>query len=221
MTLRMAWRSLTAQPVRSAVLAGGFGLGIACMAGLLGVGQVILDQSRSPYLRGGGELVIYGAGGPLRSARFLTSQAIVSPDLPGSVLAVSPSLDDTLYLIQPGKTPLAIQARGGIPSLERLLDDPETAGVESWTDSVADRNWVEPEIGSVLRAMDLPSNIAEGCGKSSDRDFKRYLEISLGSSYELETHLILASEIQGLHSDSNFIKVQEEQMMLVSLINKT
>ena len=70
-------------------------------------------------------------------------------------------------------------------------------------------------------ACSIPSNIAEGCGKSSDRDFKRYLEISLGSSYELETHLILTSEIHGLHSDSIIIKVQEEQMMLVSLINKT
>ena len=78
MTLRMALRSLASQPVRSAVLTCGFGLGIACMAGLLGVGKVILDQSRSPFLRGGGELVIYGAAGPVGNARFLTSQAIES-----------------------------------------------------------------------------------------------------------------------------------------------
>ena len=60
-------------------------------------------------------------------------------------------------------------------------------------------------------ACSIPSNIAEGCGKSSDRDFKRYLEISLGSSYELETHLILASEIQGLHSDSILLKFKKSK----------
>jgi len=39
-------------------------------------------------------------------------------------------------------------------------------------------------------ASSIPTNIAEGCGKSSNKDFKRYLEIALGSSYELETQLI-------------------------------
>jgi len=46
-------------------------------------------------------------------------------------------------------------------------------------------------------AVSIPSNIAEGCGKSSNKEFKRYLEIALGSSYELETQLILAFEVHG------------------------
>ena len=44
MTFRLALRSFAAQPVRSLVLAGGFGVGIASMAGLLGVGEVILEK---------------------------------------------------------------------------------------------------------------------------------------------------------------------------------
>ena len=44
---------LALQPVRSAVLACGFGAGIAAMAGLLGIGEVILEQSRAPALQGG------------------------------------------------------------------------------------------------------------------------------------------------------------------------
>ena len=46
MMLRVAWRSLMTRPVRAAVLAAGFGFGIAVMAALLGVGQVILEQAR-------------------------------------------------------------------------------------------------------------------------------------------------------------------------------
>ncbi|MCH8319248.1 MAG: four helix bundle protein [Bacteroidetes bacterium] len=64
----------------------------------------------------------------------------------------------------------------------------------------------------------IPSNIAEGCGKSSNKDFKRYLEISLGSAYELETQLILAYELHGIKTEPIINSVKEEQMMISSLI---
>jgi len=43
-------------------------------------------------------------------------------------------------------------------------------------------------------AVSIPSNIAEGCSRSSEIDFARFLEISLGSCYELETQMIIAKE---------------------------
>lgn len=52
MILRLALRSLATRPVRTAVLACGFGFGIAVMAALLGVGDVILEQAHSPALEG-------------------------------------------------------------------------------------------------------------------------------------------------------------------------
>jgi hypothetical protein len=154
MTFRMALRSFAAQPVRSAVLACGFGMGIACMAGLLGVGEVILDQSRSPYLRGGGDLVVYGASGRVTSARFVTSQLFSSPPLAGRSIVASPSLDATVYLMRPDEDPLAIRARGGIPALERALGDPETSGIAAWKNEPDDHAWVSPDPADVLRAMD-------------------------------------------------------------------
>lgn len=40
--------------------------------------------------------------------------------------------------------------------------------------------------------VSIPSNIAEGSSRKSPKDFARFLEISLGSSFELETQLLIA-----------------------------
>ncbi|HEY0656692.1 MAG TPA: four helix bundle protein [Chryseosolibacter sp.] len=70
-------------------------------------------------------------------------------------------------------------------------------------------------------AVSIPANIAEGSAKSSSLDYKRYLEISLGSAYELETH-VLATEMLGYGEAglrTLLLKdVDEEQKMLQSFI---
>jgi four helix bundle protein len=47
-------------------------------------------------------------------------------------------------------------------------------------------------------AVSIPSNIAEGQGRSSAKEFKQFLFIALGSMAELETQLIIAKEINYL-----------------------
>ncbi|MDP2046885.1 MAG: four helix bundle protein [Deltaproteobacteria bacterium] len=47
-------------------------------------------------------------------------------------------------------------------------------------------------------AVSIPSNIAEGQGRNSIKEFKQFLAISLGSLAELETQLIIAKEIEDL-----------------------
>ena len=49
-------------------------------------------------------------------------------------------------------------------------------------------------------ASSIPANIAEGCGRSTDRDFARFLQIAMGSASELEYHLILARDLGFLDS---------------------
>lgn len=41
----------------------------------------------------------------------------------------------------------------------------------------------------------IPANIAEGCGRESDADFAGFLNISMGSAYELEYFLILCHDL--------------------------
>ena len=79
MIAKLAMRSLFAHPVRSAVLAAGFGTGVSVMAILLGVAEVVLEQARSPGLVGGGDLVISGPGSGLPAARVLLSGALQAP----------------------------------------------------------------------------------------------------------------------------------------------
>jgi hypothetical protein len=153
MMFRVAWRSLMTRPIRAAVLAAGFGFGIAVMAELLGVGQVILEQAHAPALGGGGDLIIFGPFGSVSSARFLMSSVLGAPDLARRVTTVSPSREARLFLMTP-KGPIAVSATGGIPSLEKRLPDPDVTGFASWTDAPGDERWAHPDPGDLLRAMD-------------------------------------------------------------------
>ncbi len=47
-------------------------------------------------------------------------------------------------------------------------------------------------------AVSIPSNIAEGAGRNSDKEFKYFLSIAHASSYELETQLIIADNLDYL-----------------------
>jgi hypothetical protein len=153
MILRIVLRSLATRPMRTAVLAAGFGLAVAVMAELLGVGEVILEQAHSPALRGGGDVVVAGEFGSVDNARFVLANVIRSEPLHGRVAAASPSRRAALYLIKPDKT-VPVSVRGGIPSLEKAVGDPEVAGIDDWTDASGDAAWSSPSQTDILRAMD-------------------------------------------------------------------
>lgn len=69
----------------------------------------------------------------------------------------------------------------------------------------------------------IPANVAEGCGRGSDAEFARFLQIAMGSASELEYHLLLARDLNLLNSsDYNQLarEVTEVKRMLTSLIQK-
>ncbi len=70
-------------------------------------------------------------------------------------------------------------------------------------------------------SVSIPSNIAEGFGRGSDKELIQFLYISLGSSNELDTQLAISHELSYITSD-NFMTVErlnnEVNKMLRSLI---
>ena len=72
-------------------------------------------------------------------------------------------------------------------------------------------------------AVSVPANIAEGCARSSQKHFAQYLETSLGSTLELQTHLLI---IEGrFHVPAHLIQqanilLDEARKMLIAFIKK-
>jgi len=50
-------------------------------------------------------------------------------------------------------------------------------------------------------AVSIPSNIAEGAGRNSVKEFNNFLGIANGSSYELQTQLVIANKLAILESE--------------------
>ena len=72
-------------------------------------------------------------------------------------------------------------------------------------------------------AVSIPSNIAEGSSRSSMKDYNRFLEISLGSTFELETQLMIAEAVnfgEKEQRDELLNDIDEEQKMLMSFMSK-
>ncbi len=69
--------------------------------------------------------------------------------------------------------------------------------------------------------ISIPANIAEGCAKDSQKDFLRYLQISLGSSFELESHLLLCIDLELLDKEittSHIATIEKLQKRIAALI---
>jgi len=67
-------------------------------------------------------------------------------------------------------------------------------------------------------AISIPSNIAEGAGRGTKKSFAHFIQIAIGSSFELETQLILAQQIfADINTDQQISQLNEIQRMLVGM----
>jgi four helix bundle protein len=62
-------------------------------------------------------------------------------------------------------------------------------------------------------AVSIPSNIAEGAGRNSSKEFARYLSISLGTLAELETQLIIYQNLK-YATDAEIEKIIDELIVI-------
>lgn len=72
-------------------------------------------------------------------------------------------------------------------------------------------------------AASIPTNIAEGCGRGSEREFVHFLQVAMGSASELEYQVLLAYDLHYLNPDQ-FRNVNESTIevkrMLSSMITR-
>ena len=69
--------------------------------------------------------------------------------------------------------------------------------------------------------VSIPSNIAEGCGRASNRDYAHFLSIARGSLYETMTQLEMAKELGYIESiDEVEVLAAEISRMLTTLMKK-
>jgi four helix bundle protein len=72
-------------------------------------------------------------------------------------------------------------------------------------------------------AVSIASNIAEGASRESEKEFSHYLQIALGSAFEVETQLTIAQEIVYIKAEDSIKlleKLQTLQKQISALITK-
>lgn len=67
-------------------------------------------------------------------------------------------------------------------------------------------------------AVSVSSNIAEGSSRASEKDFAHFLEISLGSSFEVETQLLISKNLHYI-SEEKYIEIMNELAILQKQLN--
>ena len=63
-------------------------------------------------------------------------------------------------------------------------------------------------------AVSIPSNIAEGCGRNSDKELIHFLYVAMGSASELETQIIISQELNFLGKE----KSEQLQSLILEII---
>ncbi len=72
-------------------------------------------------------------------------------------------------------------------------------------------------------AVSIPSNIAEGSSRKSNKDFSRFLQITLGSTYEIETQLLISYDLNFIDKEEldSLSKDLESIIKMTSKFNST
>lgn len=78
-------------------------------------------------------------------------------------------------------------------------------------------------IGDQIRraVVSIPSNIAEGFGRGSSKDFQHFLSIARGSLFEVDTQLVLAERLKYLTVPSELKDLVDEVGKLLSGLSKS
>ena len=170
MIATLARRNLTLRPWRSALLLGGFGLGVGVMIVLLAIGEAMLTQARDERLVGGGDITVLpegidvevmktgGVGGlffSISNARFLDLQLLSSARDSAHTRAVAPQIvDKVLYLRTADGRERAVRAVGELPSRSAAVGALPPLAKGEWRDDEFDTRWRAPTVAELRADID-------------------------------------------------------------------
>ena len=90
------------------------------------------------------------------------------------------------------------------------------------------KNFPKEELFSLTSQMrrsasSIPSNIAEGCGRGTNREYAQFLQIAMGSAYELDYQVLLSKDLKYINP-SNYEringKIDRVKRQLAALLKK-
>ncbi|MCY3612549.1 MAG: hypothetical protein OXH51_13555 [Gemmatimonadetes bacterium] len=169
MILRLVWASVRQRSGRSALLLGGYALGVGVTIVLLSVGQAMVDQARDRELLGGGDLIVLPEGIDLETLRtggassmyFSVEQAtlLYREVLAGSrfddrITAAAPWIDDELLYLEADSGLVPISAGATLPGEATDLGAAPDLLAGTWADLDADRTWRNPSAADFYRSID-------------------------------------------------------------------
>lgn len=72
-------------------------------------------------------------------------------------------------------------------------------------------------------SVSIPSNIAEGSSRASNKELFRFLEIAIGSAYEIETQLLISNDLKFLEFETleSLLNELEEIIKMISKFRST
>ena len=72
-------------------------------------------------------------------------------------------------------------------------------------------------------SVSIPSNIAEGSSRASNKELSRFLEIAIGSAYEIETQLLISNDLKFLEFETleSLLNELEEIIKIISKFRST
>ena len=67
--------------------------------------------------------------------------------------------------------------------------------------------------------ISIPSNIAEGSSRNSNKDFSRFIEIAIGSAYKIETQLLISHDLKLIPEDKLQLLIQKLDVITRMMLN--
>ncbi|MCE2940148.1 MAG: hypothetical protein ACK53A_10225 [Gemmatimonadota bacterium] len=189
MIARLAFAHLAHRPWRSALLFGGFGLGVGVMIVLLSIGEAMMAQARDERLVGGGAVTVLpegldvemlktgGVGGmwfSIANARFVHRQLLTAPRLGDAVVVAAPQVSEKLAYLRAGGRTIPVRAIGEIPSASAAAGAVPPLAEGTWADDEADRAWLAPTPAERLHQMDRLHHVPAGVPAAARRSWAEW-----------------------------------------------